>query len=540
MPIKFPCPHCSHKLKAKDEQAERTLPCPNPACQKPITVPKTATEWVKDMLKSIDLGAGVNEANYHSNAIVDKVLATGREDIWEFCVNECVDEDIIKQKRMWMLGAAYGGYLDAMEWLKKNNIRVDEPVSEDKLKSNLPIHLAAYRGHVSAVKWLLDQDRKLVHAKGVEGRTPLHLAAATGKVEVMRLLRSLITDENEWKAVINAQDDETGATPLHVAVGQGNTASIECLVKELGADVNAKNNRNVTPLLAAAHGHQVDGMDCLYDLCKDLKKELKMEEGGITIWIIADSPGWADIKNWLNRKGLVKPVSKPKPSKITNIFEAAEIGTVDDVKYFVEQKGVDVNITNDKGSIPLHRAVDNPDINVMKYLVSKGANVNAKNNDGNTPLYSAAWDNPNVKFLQYLISEGADVDARNNKGNTPLYIAAQYNSKVEVLEYLISQNADVNAVCFQGNTPLHIAAQCNTNVDILKCLIDHEADVNSNPHNDGLTPVVLAAARNSNVEILKYLISQGADISDGFTLRKFATDMNSNPEVLRYITSVTS
>ena len=49
-------------------------------------------------------------------------------------------------------------------------------------------------------------------------------------------------------------------------------------------------------------------------------------------------------------------------SRFRDIFEATEKGTLEDVKYFVEEQGVDVNITNDKGSIPLHFAVDNPDI----------------------------------------------------------------------------------------------------------------------------------------------------------------------------------
>ena len=37
-----------------------------------------------------------------------------------------------------------------------------------------------------------------------------------------------------------------------------------------------------------------------------------------------------------------------------NIFEAAKSGSVEDVKYFVEEQGVSVKAKNDNGSTPLH------------------------------------------------------------------------------------------------------------------------------------------------------------------------------------------
>jgi serine/threonine-protein phosphatase 6 regulatory ankyrin repeat subunit B len=399
-------------------------------------------------------------------------------------------------------------------------------------------------GAVKDVKCFIENQDVNVNVRGERGWTPMFSAAARGQVEVMELLAKT------WKADVNAKDDngfrpihtaaihdqtkslkclvkelgvdvnkknkgrDDGSTALHIAVWRGHIPSINCLAKELGADVNAENNAKVTPLFMAAMESRIEGMDCLFDLCKELNLELKLvleSRSGITLWDSADLYNQPRLKDWLRDKEekgeITKPVPRPKPSEITNIFEAAETGTVGNVRYFVEQKGVNVNLPNDKGNMPLHFAVDNPDIEVMKYLVSKGADVNATNKDGNTPLYFAARDNSNVDFL----------------------------------EYLISQHADVNAICFKGNTPLHIAAQCNANVDILRCLISHRADVNSDSQVDGCTPLALAVIRNSNVDVSKCLVSNHANVNvtiHGMTLRDCASH-NSNPEVLRYIISVT-
>lgn len=85
--------------------------------------------------------------------------------------------------------------------------------------------------------------------------------------------------------------------------------------------------------------------------------------------------------------------------RFKNIFEAAKIGTVDDIEYFVEGKGV---------------------------------KFDTKNNDGWTPLHYAAQDNSNVDVLEYLISRGADVNMQVYTGKgvrTPLDIAGTEEKK---------------------------------------------------------------------------------------------------------------
>ena len=237
-----------------------------------------------------------------------------------------------------------------------------------------------------------------------------------------------------------------------------------------------------------------------------------------------------------------------------DLFEAARKGTVDDVRFFLEN-GADVNAKDEDGDTPLHITVqtsftENINVEVMKYLVSQGADVNAKDGADWTPLHLVCQKNSTeelvkylislgvdvhqknsnlelVKYLQknsnlelvrYLVSRGSDINAKTEDGDTPLHIATMSNTvtlktlDVEVLKYLISCGADVNAKNKNGYTPLHIAAMSDSDVEVLKCLISRGADVNAK-NNDNSTPLHLAVKGKSDVEGVKYLVLQGAHVN---------------------------
>jgi cytohesin len=76
-------------------------------------------------------------------------------------------------------------------------------------------------------------------------------------------------------------------------------------------------------------------------------------------------------------------------------------------------------------------------------LVVKGANVNVRDNRGATPLHRAAGLGDKGKG-ELLISHGADVNATNSSGLTPLLLACERNNK-EVVELLVDKGANIEA-----------------------------------------------------------------------------------------------
>lgn len=57
----------------------------------------------------------------------------------------------------------------------------------------------AHQNDAAAVKKLLQEDRSLVHARDYDNRTPLHVAALHGWIDIAKCLL-------EYKADVNAQD----------------------------------------------------------------------------------------------------------------------------------------------------------------------------------------------------------------------------------------------------------------------------------------------------------------------------------------------
>ena len=135
-----------------------------------------------------------------------------------------------------------------------------------------------------------------------------------------------------------------------------------------------------------------------------------------------------------------------------NIFEAAEKGTVEDVKYFVEQKGVNVNIKDSTNHTILECAlVLGKNAEIIKYLISKGADIEPH------WIFSAiGMGEGSLETVKLFIEKGVNVNHRDS-GMFPLLLAAGEND-IEVAKYLISKGADLNmASSTTGQTPIQLA-----------------------------------------------------------------------------------
>ena len=122
------------------------------------------------------------------------------------------------------------------------------------------------------------------------------------------------------------------------------------------------------------------------------------------------------------------PAKRPKfeessTADWTALHLAAKTGSFDLVQAFLPDDGpTQVNSLGPKKRTPLHLAVENGHVEIVRLLVYSGAHVNAVDAEGKTPLHLAA-ENGEVDVMRLLILEfGADDTARDRSNHTPLYV----------------------------------------------------------------------------------------------------------------------
>lgn len=222
--------------------------------------------------------------------------------------------------------------------------------------------------------------------------------------------------------------DARGCTPLHLAVQQGNTEAVYCLVHH-GADVMARDHADSTSLHYAA-------------VC----------------------PG---------------PMSR---SAIMSRLLSA--GT--------SAAKVDVDATDHNGLTALHWAagicLTTADLDCVRYLVSNAkAAVNAADKLGNTPLHHAAASSTLPEVLTLLVQHGAQVDTSNVYGDTIVHTAAGFgNPSTDMLKALVSRLSSVVSsplaeVNGANQTPLQLATVVGWSVSAVKVLQLLEAKQQTSP-----------------------------------------------------------
>ena len=111
-----------------------------------------------------------------------------------------------------------------------------------------PLHSAVYSGKLEVVRILLECDHADIHARDMDGLTPLHWLSDDRHFKGSSLLRLLL----DHGADINAQS-QGGQTVLHLAAMNGMLEVVRRLL-EHGADVEVMDSDGKTPLQGALEG----------------------------------------------------------------------------------------------------------------------------------------------------------------------------------------------------------------------------------------------------------------------------------------------
>ena len=159
-----------------------------------------------------------------------------------------------------------------------------------------------------------------------------------------------------------------------------------------------------------------------------------------------------------------------------DFYVTASSGTVDDLKQLIDEgANPDAPIYNDIDDdfYAIHQAALNPDINVLKYIVSLGINPCRTDFWWRQPLALAVRKN-SLEIARYLVAAGNDPCRVDMDGMTVLGESA-LNPDIRVVEYLMSLGAKVDYGA-TDRTELGYALTDGT-PERMQFFIDHGADL---------------------------------------------------------------
>ncbi len=386
---------------------------------------------------------------------------------------------------------------------------------------------AIRNGDLAAVQAILAKDPKLLDVQDEAGLTPVILAAAAGRTEVVKELLRLgadlsIGDFENSKAIhsaaqggfadtvellvdagqdVNARDDNA-MTPLHFAASEGRYALVVRLL-ERGADVNAKNKNGWGPLHCAVARNHAHVVDCLLENGADARARA---EGGFTPLHSAASFGNLAVVQALLDHGA--EVQARDDNGGAPLHWALNANTCEVAALLIE-KGADATLRDARGRTPLHGVAQRGSVNVARLLLERGADIDAVDESGVFPLAIAA--SGKLEMVQFLLEQGARVAPAGKDappGRTPLHFAV-WGGNVDTVRLLLDQGVDVDAADPDGETALRMAVR-EWATPIVECLLGSGASIDARDPGLGRTDLHLAAA-SGQIEVARLLLDQGAD-----------------------------
>ncbi|KAK4450513.1 ankyrin repeat-containing domain protein [Podospora aff. communis PSN243] len=368
-----------------------------------------------------------------------------------------------------------------------------------------PLHIAAEGGRFLTVRELLARKAN-AQALTSNGETPLHIAAAFGWAfitdELLKALAQLRLENDRHPLYL---EDDKGRTPFVRAVEKGQkdvAVVIEKFVRPIRAPAPG-----IKKLSTGSSSSPIADILKLQGQKDALYLAVASNDEGLVQFLIGS--GWdPNARNAVGPNGLHLAASSASPFRTSMLEILLGAGADPNAKY-PDTGDEDAAITT--GSRPLHIAVKDSRLDAIETLLNKRADINATDDLGITPLYLAAYLGK-LEVVQELLRWKPNLEIKNiTSGWTALH-AAFDNAKI--VKLLLDEGANPYALTDNGRPAYFMSADEADGEAILRIYLDHpNAKVDPNWRMRGGWTVLHAAAGGGTVGALRLLLERGADIN---------------------------
>ncbi|XP_062469809.1 protein phosphatase 1 regulatory subunit 12A isoform X2 [Pezoporus occidentalis] len=248
----------------------------------------------EEVLRLLERGADINYAN------VDGLTALHQA---------CIDDNV-----------------DMVKFLVENGANINQPDNEGWI----PLHAAASCGYLDIAEYLISQGAH-VGAVNSEGDTPLDIAEEEAMEELLQNEvnrqgvdieaarkeeeRVMLRDARQWLNsghISDVRHAKSGGTALHVAAAKGYTEVLKLLI-QARYDVNIKDYDGWTPLHAAAHWGKEEACRILVENLCDMEAVNKV---GQTAFDVADEDILGYLEELQKKQNLLHSEKREKKSPL--------------------------------------------------------------------------------------------------------------------------------------------------------------------------------------------------------------------------------
>lgn len=335
-------------------------------------------------------------------------------------------------------------------------------------------------------------------------------------------------DFNRYKKSLHTDE---GAEMMRQSIENGDLTAVSCML-DAGFDVDTRLGAGRTPLMTASLFQQKKVVDFLLSRKADPNAQTSSSYGGVTPLILAIGQGDLEITKKLLDAGANPNIADAEgrtPLIAAEIRKELNIPLLETML----NSGADIHAISDSGFTLFGWAVENNDMDVVKYLIQKGVKIDGTEKE--RPLLESCMKG-NYKMVEFLCENGANVNVSLEDGTTPLMVSLDYP---EIITYLINHKAKTEQTNSEDLTALMLAAIKDKSKAIAP-LVNGKANVNGKDPK-GLSPLMYATMHD-NIDTAKELLKYGANpnyqISGDVKLTPLITAaVKASPEMVQLLLS---